>query len=53
MDAIDESVIAQTELTLAQLVSQPARTLTNLGQVANLDFRIEPYKERMRDRPTC
>jgi len=38
IDGIDDALIGQRELTLAELVSRPAQTLTNIrGSVATLD----------------
>jgi hypothetical protein len=36
-DAVDDSVIAQHETTLAKLVSRPAQTFTDMGPVKTLD----------------
>lgn len=48
MDAIDDSLIAQHELALGDLLSQPTRTLTNLGAVASLDVEVRPADPRQR-----
>jgi hypothetical protein len=45
LDAVDESLIAQGQFTLEQLVSRPAQTLTNLqGSVPSLDVEATGQK---------
>jgi hypothetical protein len=46
MDALDNALLGQQELTVDALFAAPERTLTNLGPVASLDVRILPAPAR-------
>lgn len=45
-DAVDESVLGQRELTVGELVSDGARTLTDLGDVRSLDLDVSTLPAR-------
>jgi hypothetical protein len=45
-DAVDESVIAERETTLGELLARPAQTFTRLGAVMSLDVVVSPMPAR-------
>lgn len=46
LDAIDESVLGQRETTIGALLEPGAHTLTNVGEVASLDYEARPRTRR-------
>ena len=48
LDAIDGGVLGQRTTTIGELLSQGARTLTDIGDVASLDVEVRPMKPRAR-----
>ena len=52
IDAVDEALLAQGQLTVAELVARPGQTLTNLrGSVPSLDVEVtlENWLDRVED----
>ena len=45
-DAVDDSVIAQHETTLGELLARPTQTITRLGGVMSLDLAVAPLPAR-------
>lgn len=52
LDAVDESLLGQIELTVAELLTPGTRTLTNVGEVASLDVSVaaQPGRAHFEDR---
>ncbi len=46
LDAVDEGVLGQRETTLGELLAPGAHILTNIGEVASLDYTVRPRTRR-------